>query len=113
MWDSFLIDLGERGGAFDHSLIAFILLAGSIVLNRRTPGWATRLQIIGSIAYTLYWLHLLIFWVVAPQIHQCGFWFPTDTENQLIARPFFLMSYPAFLFPVGFLWYAVGVARKT
>jgi len=100
--------------AFEYLLVAAILLAASILLYRKSPRWPVRLQLIGAIAYALAQLHSFIFTVAVSQfnVRQGTFWFPTDTENQLISVPFGIMYQLSILFPIGLLWYALRVSRR-
>jgi peptidoglycan/LPS O-acetylase OafA/YrhL len=101
--------------ALEYLLVAAILLAASILLYRKHREWPVRLQLIGAIAYALYSLHNFVFIVAVSQfnVRHGTFWFPTDTENQLISVPFGIMYQLSILFPVGLLWHSLRVCRGT
>jgi hypothetical protein len=93
-------------------VLVLLLAVGSLLLVRNVPGAPTILCLVGSVGY-------LIFWLLEALPHEYT-WSHTPQELQpgCVFRHWSLCflhrtsSIATWCFPIGFLWFAIRVARQ-
>jgi hypothetical protein len=94
-------------------VVPVALLVGSVVLLLKRGGWPAVLQIIGCLAYLIYFFfEIFIAMTGGHEAITSGTFRPPEwTQHLSVIR--YTLGGLILLFPVGFIWFVVRVTRRT